>query len=94
MTSTVSQNVIDKGTRLVDAGLVANGPRNGEYRVKGDHGLYRVVIAHVDESGITGYCDCPAYRACSHLFAAMVHGERTGTLPTSDNIDDPFARIV
>jgi hypothetical protein len=87
---TVSAAVWAKGERLAAAGLVASGRTGGSFRVKGDHGLYRVELIDVDdEAGMTGICSCEARAACSHMVAALLHGRATGTLEREEPAD-PF----
>lgn len=87
---TVSANVAAKGQRLFAEGLVAHGPKAGEYRVKGDHGFYRVKVYSVSRFGVIGDCDCPARRACSHLFAAVLFAADRDGADLDASPSDPF----
>ena len=91
---TVSAAVIAKGERIFDGRLVAEGPQTGTFRVKGDHGVYRVTLYSIDEFGVNGDCSCPAYRSCSHIYAAVLLAADRGIDLNQIASDDPFAGIV
>lgn len=87
---TISVSVRDKGERLYHTGMVAHGPEDREYRVKGDHGWYRVKVHSVSPFGVIGECDCPARKACSHLYAATMFGVANDGLDQPKPDVDPF----
>lgn len=92
MTATVA--ISRKGQRLVDEDRVEFTGKPGIYKVKGDHDTYTVWVA--DAEAMAGYCPCPAYGPCSHLFAACVYAlanPEAVTQPTEmteDEIDALF----
>jgi hypothetical protein len=81
---TVTAKVQEKAGRLVAEGKVVhlkNGhctERRCEYRVQGDHGVYRVLLGDRWAS-----CTCPAVRTCSHIKAALdVEAQRRAAATT------------
>jgi hypothetical protein len=71
----VSEFVRLKAHRLLRTGRVID-LGDGEFIVRGDHGTYGVMLParRLDRGGS---CDCPAWRACSHIEACklLVAGE-------------------
>lgn len=85
---TVSKSVARKGERLYRNDLVIHGPDPHSFRVKGDHGFYRVQVLSVSTFGVIGSCSCPAYRVCSHLYAATLYAiQRDGIDVSPTEID-------